>query len=248
MKRRLRVPPLPRVTRLVVAVVVGVGVWWVGAPRLLGRLEFFRVRQVELVGLEHLSPDAVIGALRLGPAASVFTDDRLLADRVKGLLGVADARVVRRGSSTLQVTVREVTPVALVPGPPSGRLAVVDASGRPLPFDPARAGLDLPIAQTADSAVVGVLAVVQAVDPALFQAVTTARPYGHGDVLLEVRDGEGRARNARRVLLARHAGPEVIRAVVLVAQDLAARARPYAELDARYAGQVIVRRGRGGSA
>ncbi len=242
------------VTRLVVAGVVGVGVVW-GTPRLLERLSFFRVRQVELVGLEHLSPDAVIGALRLGPAVSVFADQRLLADRVKGLPGVADARIARRGSSTLQVTVREVTPVALVPSPPGGRLVVVDAGGRPLPFDPARAGLDLPIAQTADSAVVAVLAVVQAVDPALFQAVTSARPYGRGDVLLEVRAGGaggagrgGRAGDARRVLLARHAGPEVIRAVVLVAQDLAARARPYAELDARYAGQVIVRRGRGGSA
>jgi hypothetical protein len=32
--------------------------------------------------------------------------------------------------------------------------------------------------------------------------------------------------------------------VVLVAQDLAARERPYVELDARYAGQVVVRRRR----
>jgi hypothetical protein len=47
---------------------------------------------------------------------------------------------------------------------------------------------------------------------------------------------------SRRVLLRRDAGPEDIRAVVLVAQDLAARRRPYAELDARYADQVVVRR------
>jgi hypothetical protein len=46
----------------------------------------------------------------------------------------------------------------------------------------------------------------------------------------------------RRVLVARDAGPEVIRAVVLVAQDLAARGRAYVELDARFAGQVVVRR------
>ena len=55
-----------------------------------------------------------------------------------------------------------------------------------------------------------------------------------GDVVLEL--------GTRRVLLARDAGPEVIQAVVLVAQDLAAKARPYAELDARFAGQVVVRR------
>ena len=46
---------------------------------------------------------------------------------------------------------------------------------------------------------------------------------------------------ARRVVVGRDAGPEVIRAVALVAQDLAARRRRYVELDARFAGQVIVR-------
>src|SRR2546422_4202486 len=47
---------------------------------------------------------------------------------------------------------------------------------------------------------------------------------------------------ARRVLVRRDAGLEVIRAVVTVAQDLAAKGRPYAELDARFAGQVIDRK------
>jgi hypothetical protein len=51
----------------------------------------------------------------------------------------------------------------------------------------------------------------------------------------------------RRVLLRPDAGPEVIRGVALVAQDLAAKGRPYAELDARFAGQVVVRRKRAGS-
>jgi hypothetical protein len=52
----------------------------------------------------------------------------------------------------------------------------------------------------------------------------------------------------RRLLLAREAGPEVIRAVVLVTQDLASRSFRYAELDARYAGQIVVRRAAGGGA
>ena len=38
---------------------------WIVAPKALRRLEFFRVRQIELVGVRHLAPDAVIGALRL---------------------------------------------------------------------------------------------------------------------------------------------------------------------------------------
>jgi hypothetical protein len=225
---------------------------WFGGPAVLRRLAIFRVRQVELVGVKRLAPDAVIAALRLPARASVFTDTRILADRIRGLAGVADARVVRRLPAALAIEVREVEPAALVPGGAAGRegsrssaLMAVDGDGRALPFDPARSGLDLPIAASADRAVVGVLARIQSVDPALFHAITSARALPHGDVLLEL--------GSRRVLLGRDAGPEVIRAVVLVAQDLAARRRPYVELDARFAGQVVVRRrasagGQGGGA
>jgi cell division septal protein FtsQ len=212
---------------------------WFGAPALLARVAYFQVRQVELVGLHNLPPDGVIAALRLPLAASVFIDTRLLADRVKGVAGVADAEVVRRLPGALRVSVREVEPVALVPGPRGG-LVAVDGDGRTLPFDPTRTGLDLPIAASADPGVAGVLALIQSVDPALFQTITAARALARGDVLLES--------GSRRVLVRRTAGPEVIRAVVTVAQDLAAKRRPYAELDARFAGQVIVRRGGGGEA
>ena len=202
---------------------------------MLQRLAFFRVRQVELVGVRNLTPDAVIAALRLGPRASVFSDTRLLADRVRGLAGVADARVMRRLPAMLTVEVREVEPAALAPGPRGSRgLVVVDATGRPLPFDPARAGLDLPIAKSADSGVVGVLALIQSVDPALFQTITGARTVGRSGVSLEI--------GSRRVVVGRNAGPEVIRSVALVAQDLAAKGQSYGELDARFAGQVVVRR------
>jgi len=122
-----------------------------------------------------------------------------------------------------------------------GALAPVDADGRPLPFDVT--SLDLPIVRSggggvADSGVFGLLSRVQAVDPALFQTIDAVRrtETSRGDVLLELGGG------AHRVLLNRDAGPEVIAAVVSVARDLAAKARPYAELDARFAGQVVVRR------
>ncbi|HYK82927.1 MAG TPA: FtsQ-type POTRA domain-containing protein [Gemmatimonadales bacterium] len=226
----------PRARRAALAGAAAVtlaGLGWVAAPTLLRQLAWFRVRQIELVGVRNLAPEAVIAALRLPAAASVFADTRLLADRVRGLPGVADARVRRRLPAALQVEVREVEPAALVPGPHGARLGVVDAAGRPLPFDPARAGLDLPIAASADSGVVGVLALIQSVDPTLFQTITGARGWARRDVLLEM--------GPRRVLVGRDAGPEVIRAVVLVAQDLAAQGRPYAELDARFGGQVVVR-------
>lgn len=208
-------------------------VMWMAAPLALRRLAFFRVRQVELVGIRYLDADAVLATLRLSPRASVFDDTKPLAERLRGLDGVADASVVRRPPGSLKVIVREIEPVALVANG-RGALTPVDAEGRQMPFD--LATLDLPVVQVADSGVVAVLARVQAFDPALFQAIDAARrtQAQRGDVLLEL--------GAHRVLLNRDAGPEVIQAVVLVARDLAAKARPYAELDARFAGQIVVRR------
>src|SRR5438105_5236659 len=91
---------------------------------------------------------------------------------------------------------------------------------------------------TRDSELVAVLARSQALDPALFQMIDAARltEAQNSDVVLEL--GGGR----HRVLLASDASPEVIQSVMLVARDLATKARPYAELDARYAGQIVVPR------
>jgi cell division protein FtsQ len=224
--------------RLVVALVAGL-VLWLGAPLLLRQVGFFRVRQIELVGVRYLAPAAVIGALRLPPGASVFDDLDEITAHVRALPGVADARVVRRVPGSLKVIVREVVPVAFVPGRGTRELSVVDGEGRPLPYDPSRRALDLPVAASADSGLVAMLALVQAVDPTLFEEITTARS-SRSDVVLEL--------GPRRLLLARDAGPEVIRAVVLVTQDLVSRSRRYAELDARYVGQIVVRRAAGGGA
>jgi cell division septal protein FtsQ len=231
-----RMPRFPRASRRVIwwgGAVLAVMVLWSVAPAVLRRLAFFRVRQVELVGVRHLDAETVLGAMRLSPRASVFDDTALLEDRLRGLNGVADARIARRPPAALKVIVREVEPVALVAGA-RGALVVVDAEGRALLFE--REGLDLPVVHSADSGVVGALARIQAFDPALFQTIDAARRLSRerGDVLLEC--------GPHRVLLARDAGPEVVQAVALVARDLAAKARPYAELDARYAGQVVVRR------
>jgi len=49
----------------------------------------------------------------------------------------------------------------------------------------ARSGLDLPIVASGDSGVVAVLALIQSVDPALFQSITGARGFARGGVLLE---------------------------------------------------------------
>jgi cell division septal protein FtsQ len=242
MKLKLRLPRVSwRVLAWAAATMV-VMVIWMTAPLALRRMRFFRVQQVEIIGIRYLDADQVLGALRLPLQASVFDDTQVLVERLRGLDGVADASVSRRPPGSLKVIVREIEPVALLMSG-RGALEPVDADARVLPFD--LTSLDLPIVRSggggADSDVVGLLARVQAVDPALFQTIDAARrtETSRGDVLLELGgDGGG----AHRVLLSRDAGPEVIEAVVMVARDLAAKARPYAELDARFAGQVVVRR------
>jgi cell division septal protein FtsQ len=207
-------------------------VLWVAGPHLLRHVAFFRVRQIELVGVRYHAPATVLGVLRLRPQASLFDDDEEIAARVRALPGVAGVRIARRLPGVLRVIVREVEPVALVPGPGGGPLAVVDGDGHPLPYDPSRTALDLPIAESADSGVINVLALVQSVDPTLFASVSAVR-VGKHDIVLNV--------GARRVLLGRDAGVDVVEAVVQVAHDLAAHSRRYAELDARYRGWIVVR-------
>ena len=238
MRWKFRIRRMPRVSWRVllwVGAVMTVMVMWMAAPLALRRVAFFRVRQVELVGIRYLDADRVLAALRLSPEASVFDDTELLAERLRGLEGVADASVVRRPPASLKVIVREIEPVALVANA-RGALGVVDAQSRMLPFD--MTNLDLPIVRDSDRAVVSVLARVQAFDPALFQAIDAARrtetQRSRGDVVLEL--------GLHRLLLNRDAGPEVIQAVMLVARDLAAKKRFYTELDGRFAGQVVVRR------
>ncbi len=226
----------PRASKRVLwgaAAVMTVIVMWMAAPVVLRRVAFFRVRQVELVGIRYLDADRVLAALQMSPRASVFDDTEVLAERLRALDGVADASVIRRPPASLKVIVREVEPVALVPNQ-RGALGPVDGDGRSLPYE--LGTLDLPVVSSPDSGVVGVLARVQAYDPSLYQAIDAARRMDaqRGDVQLEL--------GTHRVLLGPNAGPEVIQAVMLVARDLAAKKRSYTELDGRFAGQVVVRR------
>lgn len=206
-------------------------VLWLGGPVLLRRIEFFRVRRVEVTGIRYQSASAIVAALRLAPKASVFDDLGKLGKRVRAVPGIVKADVGRRLPGTLTVEVEEVEPVALAPRR-GGGLALVDTVGRLLPFDPTVSAPDLPIATSPDSVLAHVLGVVRDHDPALFARLSAASRV-RDDVLLEV---EG-----RRLWLSGNATPEDIRAVMAVAQDLARQNRSYQELDGRFAGQVIVR-------
>lgn len=204
----------------------------VGTPRLLRRMSFFRVRQVQLLGVRYLAQDSVLAALRLRPDQNVFDDTAALERRVAAMAGVVSARVDRRLPATLKVTVVERLPVAFAVGP--DRLVPLDEEGRPLPYDPAATGLDLPVISRADSLLVRTLSVLRLADSTLFQDVDGARRGARGGVALEL--------GPRQVLLAGVPTAEEVVAIGAVRRHLAASGRRYAELDARFDGWVVVRR------
>jgi len=206
---------------------------WFGLPRLLRGLDFFRVRRVEIAGLQYLDPASVIGALKLSPKASVFDDPAPLARRVLAMPGVRKAEVGRRLPGTLAVELVEATPVALASR--GDGLVLLDGRGRVLPFDPLRSAPDLPLAANGDPVATTVLARVRESNPDLFARIGAAWRVGP-DVVLEV--------GGRRLWFGAQVSAEDIRAVMAVEQALARTGRSYQELDGRFAGQVIVRRTR----
>ena len=199
-------------------------------PDLLRRLEFFRVRRVEISGLQYLAPATIIASMGLDDRASVFDDLIAAEEGLRSLPGVSSGAVRRRLPGTLEVAVEEAVPVALAAR--GAGMVLLDSSGSVLPFDPAATAPDLPIAATADRIVARVLAQVQAHHPGLFGRIEIARRV-EGDVVLEL-DG-------RRLWFNPEVTAEDIRAVMAVAEDLARLGRNYGELDGRFAGQVIVR-------
>jgi len=234
MTRRLagrRWKPDWRVTGIGGAALAALALLWLSAPLVLNRMEFFRIRRIEVSGARNHSPQAVVDALMLGRRSSVFDDLDGMRRRVARLPAVESAEVGRRLPGTLLVRVVETEPVALTPQR-GGALIPIDLRGRPLPYDPAQAAPDVPIAATADSLLAGVLGVVREVDPALFARLATGARV-RDDVLLEA-DG-------RRLWFRGTATAEDVLAVTAVAEDLARKRRDWRELDGRFAGQIIVR-------
>ncbi len=212
------------------AVVVGLAVPF--APRLLRRFEFFRVRQVELVGLRYLAPESVLASLRLGAERNLFDPKDEVERRARAIPGVVGARVERRLPGTLRVVFTERAPVAFAPGPAG--LVPLDARGRPLAYDPTVTGFDLPVLAAPDSVLTRVLALVRGADSALFHDVQIAEREAHETVRLELRQGV--------VLLTIDPTADQVRAIETVRQHLRRAGDRFAALDARFAGWIVVRR------
>lgn len=203
-------------------------------PRVLRPMAFFRVRQIELLGVRYVSPDDVLESLQLRPDQSVFDDLDVLEERASRVGGVVQARVKRVLPGTLRVEVSERIPIAFAPGPEG--FVTLDALARPLPFDPTTSAVDLPIVARPDTLLVGALGAVRFASRDLYDEV---------DWVETVRGGGGGVRlvlGDRRILMPAVPAVSDVDAMLAVRELLARSGSEYEELDARYGGWVVVRR------
>jgi cell division septal protein FtsQ len=219
-----------RIVVAAVAVVVVVSLPWAG-PALMRRMDFFRVRKVEIRGAVYLTPSELLSRLRVDSTANVWDDASPLVARLMRHPQIRNATIERRLPSTLVVRVEENLPVALVPN--AKGFAVIDGRAMPLPIDPAAMKLDLPIVASRDTAIARLLAQLRAGYPSLFDRVSEVRRQGRNELLVRL--------PAVRVRALADVSADRLAEVRPVEDDLARRHLAVAELDLRYRDQVIAR-------
>ncbi|MES2125145.1 MAG: FtsQ-type POTRA domain-containing protein [Gemmatimonadota bacterium] len=201
------------------------------APRLMRRSSFFRVHEIEVVGLRYLDQAEVARRLHLAADASVMDPLERVRAAALAIPGVVAAAVDRRYPATLRVVLLEATPVALAAQ--ADRMVLLDSRGRVLPFDPVRAPTSLPLAEP-DSAATAVLTRVMLSDSSWFAAIDRAHRDG-SDIILDEGGHQVRVRSG--------ANAATLRAVTAVRAYLGRRSVAWREIDARYQGRVFVRKG-----
>jgi cell division protein FtsQ len=202
------------------------------APRVLRQLAFFRVRKVEVNGLRYTPAGEVLARLNVDTTRSVWDPLDPLAERVMAHPQVESAFVSRKLPGTIVVNVVERRPVALVPI--GAELRAVDERGVTLPLDPSHTPVDAPVVTAPrDARVYHLLGQMQREAPALYARISSIRPAGSGELLVQVADVP--VRTMTSVTLARLSDIEPVE------RDLARRQLRAAELDLRYRDQVIAR-------
>jgi cell division protein FtsQ len=216
---------------ILVAVVLLASPLW--GPPVLRRLEFFRVRRVEILGARYTSPGELLDRLRVDTTRSVWDPLEPLAARLRTHAQIESVTVTRRLPGTHVVQVTERHPVALVEAP--GGLRAVDERGRRLPLDPSRTPVDAPVVTAAprDTLVYHLLGEMQRETPALYAKLSSIRAIGADEIVLQISELSVRAMT--NVTLARLGDIDPVQ------RDLTRRQLHAAEIDLRYRDQVIAR-------
>jgi cell division septal protein FtsQ len=201
------------------------------ARPLLSRMEFFRVRRVEVRGARFTPADEVRRRLAIDTTFSIWNDLDPLERRVAEHRQLSSVKIARRFPSTLVVRIEEHQPVALIAG--RNGLQAYDASGRALPLDPSRTPVDVPLLPRADTTLLRFLGQLQAVHRELFARVNEVRRVGRDEIVLDLVNFSVRLRP--------DLGVERLAQISSVEAELAKRQSRPRELDFRFRDQVIAR-------
>jgi cell division septal protein FtsQ len=211
-----------------VLLLVTVPLW---APLFMRRMDFFRVRRIEIVGTRYIATTDIVGRARLDTTRSVWDPTGPITDRVQSHPGVERAVVRRKLPGTIVITITEYQPIALVPGPQGFR--VFDQRGVALPIDPTRVNVDVPVLANADTALLRLLAAIRADLPAFYRRVSEIKRVGTHELMFQL--------DAAPVRTLSTVSVGDLNQLESVEIDLRRRAAPVAELDLRYSGQIIAR-------
>lgn len=243
---------LPRAAFFVGLLVVAGGVagsfWGRG---LLARVDYFEVRQIEVIGAHWVAPDSVLRLAAIEDGRSVWEDYSEEEGRLVGHPLIEEAQIRRSGLRALRIVLREAEPLALVGVP---ELRAVRGDGTVLPIEPAGASLDLPLVTVRARLEAGSTAIapgralralkayakLQALDPGLAAAVSDfdiAEPGGLAANLVL-------SQPAKRLALPEQIDEALVKRVRATLADLRSRGVGAALIEARYADQVVVRRER----
>ena len=200
-------------------------------PLFLGRLAYFRVRKIEVVGARFLPIGDILTLLHVDTLASVWAPTAPLERRVASHPQVRTVEIERKLPGTLVVHVDERLPVALVPS--SRGFRAFDERGVALPIDLAKTPVDAPILAERDTSALRLLGDIRIEAPALYDRVSDIRPQAGDELLIEFDSLTIRAMKSVTV--------DRLYEVQPVRDDLARRQLKVAGLDLRYRDQVIAR-------
>ena len=195
------------------------------------RLDYFRVRRVEVVGAKYIQPRALLTLMAVDSGMTIWHDLDPVVERARKHPQIRRARISRRLPGTLVLTVEERVPVAMLAT--ADGVQPLDRDALPLPIDPTRTTVDVPIVTRRDTAVLRLLDGVRENAPRLFARIS------------EVGRDEGRG---LRVILSgvvvrapADCTSERLAEIMPVLDDLTRRGKHVVELDLRFRGQIVAR-------
>ncbi|HKS06586.1 MAG TPA: FtsQ-type POTRA domain-containing protein [Gemmatimonadaceae bacterium] len=195
------------------------------------RLDYFRVRRVELVGARYIQPKTLLNLMAIDSSMTIWHDLDPVVERARKHPQIRQARISRKLPGTLVLTVDERVPVAMLAT--ADGVQPLDRDAVALPIDPTVTSVDVPIVTRRDTAVLRLLDGVRENAARLFARISeVGRDEGGG--LRVILSG---------VTVRAPVGctSERLAEIMPVLEDLTRRGKHAVELDLRYRGQIVAR-------